>query len=176
MKCDLVCDIDKLVLLLSFDPSYFFPAYTLVYHRKIITIFEFWKHKGTEQGFCCINREKVTNGANASYVNVCDEVNVVHMRVNSLVICKMESQTFSCSRERYDIVSKCMLSVILHLCAFIWTYMKTFHFVIIQLSLVFNHPIFDVRKECFHGGHSAMNILEKNRCFDLFAISKHEDT
>ena len=39
VKCDIVCDIDKLVLLLSFDPSDFFPAYTLVYHRKIITIF-----------------------------------------------------------------------------------------------------------------------------------------
>ena len=34
VKCDFVCDIEKLVLLLSFEPSEDFPAYTLGYHRK----------------------------------------------------------------------------------------------------------------------------------------------
>ena len=34
VKCDFVCDIEKLVLLLSFDPSEVFPAYTLGYHRR----------------------------------------------------------------------------------------------------------------------------------------------
>ena len=33
-KCDAVCDIEELVLLLSFGPSEVFPAYTLGYHRK----------------------------------------------------------------------------------------------------------------------------------------------
>ena len=52
------------------------------------------RHKCTEQGFCCISREKVTNGANASYVNVCFAADVLYMRVNSHVICKMESKVF----------------------------------------------------------------------------------
>ena len=34
MKSDFVCDIEKLVLLLSFEPSEIFPVYTLGYHRK----------------------------------------------------------------------------------------------------------------------------------------------
>ena len=34
MKSDFVCNIEKLVLLLSFEPSEVFPAYTLGYHRK----------------------------------------------------------------------------------------------------------------------------------------------
>ena len=34
MKCDFVCDIEKLVLLLSFEPSDVFPAYTLGYNGK----------------------------------------------------------------------------------------------------------------------------------------------
>ena len=46
-------------------------------------------HNGTEQGFCCINREKVTIGANALYVNVYFAAYVLYMRVNSHVICKM---------------------------------------------------------------------------------------
>ena len=33
-ECDFVCDIEKLVLLLSFAPSDVFPAYTFGYHRK----------------------------------------------------------------------------------------------------------------------------------------------
>ena len=34
MKCDFVCDIEKLALLLSFEPSEIFPAYTLGYLEK----------------------------------------------------------------------------------------------------------------------------------------------
>ena len=47
----------------------------------------------------------MTNGANASYVNVNFAAYVLYMRVNSHVICKMESEVFCSSRE-YDIVSK----------------------------------------------------------------------
>ena len=36
----------------------------------------------------------MTNGANASYVNVDFAVDVLYMRVNSHVICKMESEVF----------------------------------------------------------------------------------
>ena len=67
--------------------------------EKRITIIQFWKPKGTEQGFCCINREKVTNGANASYVNLDLAAYVLYMRVNSHVICKIESEVFCSSRE-----------------------------------------------------------------------------
>ena len=67
--------------------------------EKIITIILFWKHKGTGQGFYCINREKVTNGANVSYVNANFAADVLYIRVNSHVICKMESEVFCSSRE-----------------------------------------------------------------------------
>ena len=67
--------------------------------EKIITIILLWKHKGTEQGFCYIKREKVTNGTNASYVNVDLAADVLYMRVKSHVICKMESEVFRNSRE-----------------------------------------------------------------------------
>ena len=67
--------------------------------EKRITIIKFWKHKGTEQDFCCFNREKVTNGTNASYVNVDFVAYVLYMRANSHVICKMESEVFCSSRE-----------------------------------------------------------------------------
>ena len=36
----------------------------------------------------------MTNGANASYVNVYIAADVLYMRVNSHVICKMESEFF----------------------------------------------------------------------------------
>ena len=49
--------------------------------------------------FCCINGEKLTNGANASYVNVSFAADVLYMRVNSHVICKMKSNVFCSSRE-----------------------------------------------------------------------------
>ena len=48
----------------------------------------------------------MTNGTNASYVNVKFAADVLFMRVNSHVICKMESEVFCSSRECYDIVSK----------------------------------------------------------------------
>ena len=41
----------------------------------------------------------MTNGANALYVNVCLAEDVLYMRVNSHVICKMESDVFCSSRE-----------------------------------------------------------------------------
>ena len=99
MKCDFVCDIEKLVLLLTFEPLEDFPGYTLGYHRKENYNNLFWKLKGTEQDFCCINREKVTNGANASYVNVDYAADILYMHINSHVICKMESEVFCSSRE-----------------------------------------------------------------------------
>ena len=37
----------------------------------------------------------MTNGANASYVNVYFAANVLYMRVNSHAICKMESEVFA---------------------------------------------------------------------------------
>ena len=37
----------------------------------------------------------MTNGANASYVNVNLAADVLHTRVNSHVICKMESEVFA---------------------------------------------------------------------------------
>ena len=95
MKFDFVFDIEKLVLLLSFEPSDVFPAYTLGYHRKENydnLILEAQTHCA---GFC----EKVTNGSNASYVNVCFAAYVLYMRVNSHVICKMESEVFCSSSE-----------------------------------------------------------------------------
>ena len=49
--------------------------------------------------FCCINREKVTNGANASYVNVSFAAYVLFISDNSHVICKMESEVFCGSKE-----------------------------------------------------------------------------
>ena len=49
-------------------------------------------------------------------------------------------------------------------------------FLIIQLHLVFNHPIFYIRNPCFHGRNSAMNILGKNRGYDLSVIRKQVDT
>ena len=48
----------------------------------------------------------MTNGANASYVNVDFALDVLYMHVNSHVICKIESEVFCSSRECYDIVSK----------------------------------------------------------------------
>ena len=53
----------------------------------------------TEQVFCCINREKMTNPANALYVNVVLAADILYMHDNSHVICKMESEVISCSRE-----------------------------------------------------------------------------
>ena len=47
----------------------------------------------------CINREKVMNGANALYVNAKFAAYVLYMRVNSHVICKIESEVFCSSRE-----------------------------------------------------------------------------
>ena len=41
------------------------------------------RHKGTERGLCGINREKLTNGANASYVNVNFAAYVLYMCVLS---------------------------------------------------------------------------------------------
>ena len=41
----------------------------------------------------------MTNGANASYVNVYFAADVLYMRVNSHVICKIEFEVFCCSRE-----------------------------------------------------------------------------
>ena len=41
----------------------------------------------------------MTNGANASNVNVGFAADVLYMRVNSHVICKMESEVFCSSRE-----------------------------------------------------------------------------
>ena len=41
----------------------------------------------------------MTNGANASYVNVNFVVYVLYMRMNSHVICKMESEVHCSSRE-----------------------------------------------------------------------------
>ena len=49
-------------------------------------------------------------------------------------------------------------------------------FFIIQLELVFNHPIFDIRNACFHRRNSDMNLLGKNRGLDLNVISKQVDT
>ena len=34
VKCDFACNIDKLILLLSFGPTEVLPAYTLGHHRK----------------------------------------------------------------------------------------------------------------------------------------------
>ena len=45
----------------------------------------------------------MTKGANAPYVKVNIASYVLYMRVNSHVICKMESDVFDRSRERYDI-------------------------------------------------------------------------
>ena len=63
--------------------------------ERRITIIKFWKHKGTEQGFCYINREKVTNVANALYVNIYFLADALYMHVNSHVICKIESVVFA---------------------------------------------------------------------------------
>ena len=41
----------------------------------------------------------MTNGANASYVNVIFVADVLYMRVDSHVICIMESEVFCSSRE-----------------------------------------------------------------------------
>ena len=41
----------------------------------------------------------MTNGANASYVNVSFAADVLYMRVNSHVICKIESEVFCGGRE-----------------------------------------------------------------------------
>ena len=41
----------------------------------------------------------MTNGANALYVNVDFVADVLYMRINSHVICKMESEVFCSSRE-----------------------------------------------------------------------------
>ena len=41
----------------------------------------------------------MTNGATASYVNVGYAADVFYMRVNSHVICKMESEVFCSNRE-----------------------------------------------------------------------------
>ena len=59
----------------------------------------FWKHKVTEHGFCCISRYKVTNGVNASHVNVNFAADVLYIQVNPHVICKMESEVFCCCRD-----------------------------------------------------------------------------
>ena len=85
MKCDFVCHIEKLVFLLSFEPSEVFPAYTLGYHRKENynnVSLEAQRHRA---GFCSINREKVTCGANALYVKLGFAPDVLYMRVTSHV-------------------------------------------------------------------------------------------
>ena len=48
----------------------------------------------------------MTNGGNASYVNVYFAADVLYMLVNFHVICNIESEVFCSSRELYDIVSK----------------------------------------------------------------------
>ena len=67
-------------------------------------------------------------------------------------------------------------SAIYILCAFIWTYKKTFRFFIVQLYLVFNHPIFDIGNACFYRKNSTTNMLGKNIGFDLNVIGKQVDT
>ena len=47
----------------------------------------------------------MTNGANASYVNVDIVADALYIRANSHVICKIESEV-ACSSREYDIVSK----------------------------------------------------------------------
>ena len=48
--------------------------------------------QGTEQSLCCINRVKVTNGDNASNGHECFAADVLYMRINSHVMCKIESE------------------------------------------------------------------------------------
>ena len=61
----------------------------------------------------------MTNGANASYVNVGFVEDVLYIHGNSRVGCKIESEVFCISRELYDIASKmkekCSLKFSLHL-------------------------------------------------------------
>ena len=64
----------------------------------------------------------------------------------------------------------------LYFLTFIWTYKKTFRFAIFQLSIVFNHPIFDIRNAYFHRRNSVMNMLGKNTGFYLSVIIKQVDT
>ena len=83
----------------SFETSEVIPANTLGYHRKENynnLMLEAQRHCA---GFCCINRAKVTNGANVLNVNVNFVAYVLYMRVNSHVICKMESEVLCSSRE-----------------------------------------------------------------------------
>ena len=40
----------------------------------------------------------------------------------------------------------------------------------------FQSSIFYIRNACFHGSNSAMNMLVKNRGYDLDVISKQLDT
>ena len=78
MRFDFVCDIEKLVLVLSFEPSEVFPANTLGYYGKENYNSLILAAQALDS-FCCINRE-VTNGANAMYVNVSIAVCLVHVR------------------------------------------------------------------------------------------------
>ena len=54
-------------------------------------------------------------------------------------------------------------------------YKKAFRFFLDQLFFL-NHHIFYIINACFHRKNSAMNMLGKNRRFDLNVISKQVDT
>ena len=97
MKCDFVCDIEKLVLLLSFEPSEVFPSYTLVCHKKenynnLILVAEALRR-------IFVASIEVRSVANVLYINVSLASDVLDMYVNSHVICKIESDVFCSSRE-----------------------------------------------------------------------------
>ena len=57
---------------------------------------------------------------------------VLYMSVNYHFISKIESEFFCSSREWYDIVFKWKMIAVYILSAFIWMYVKTFHFFITQ--------------------------------------------
>ena len=95
------------------------------------------------------------------------------MRVNSHVICKMESEVFAvvendmtlCPNER-----EVQFRFLVHLFGRIGRHSVFSSFNCNLFS------IFDIRNAYFHRRNSAMNMLGKNRGFDLNAISKQVDT
>ena len=111
------------------------------------------------------------NGANASYVNVDFAADVLYMHV----ICKMESKVFAVVENDvtlYPNEREMQFPFCVHLFGHIRRHSVFSSFNFNLLSII----QFYIRNACFHRKNSTMNMLGKNRGFDLNVISKQVDT
>ena len=114
----------------------------------------------------------MTNGANASYVNVNFAPDILHMRVNSPSV-KWNPVFYAvvvydmtlCPNEREEYFKFCvhLFGRMIRLSVY-----SSFNYYLI--SIVY------IRNACFHRRNNAMNMFGNNRGLDLNVISKQVDT